>query len=246
MPNEHTNPKTNRPALKLSDTQLMLLSAAAQRDDLCLIPTSNLRGGAAHKVAEKLIAAGFVKEVLAKPGAPVWRRDEKNQPYALKLTAAGSEAIGVDQNECQEVAGELETARDADRLDPDPMTPRKGQALTTDAAQGSNREGDRAQPGGSEAPRASPRAGSKLAEVIDLLSREEGATIGELIAATSWLAHTTRAALTGLRKRGYEIERVRSDRITHYRISNAAPITRSTDGTANESGDGSTADYEAA
>jgi hypothetical protein len=79
MPNEHTNPKTNRPALKLSDTQLMLLSAAAQRDDLCLIPTSNLRGGAAHKVAEKLIAAGFVKEVLAKAGAPLWRRDEENR-----------------------------------------------------------------------------------------------------------------------------------------------------------------------
>jgi len=28
-----------------------------------------------------------------------------------------------------------------------------------------------------------------------------------LIAATDWLSHTTRAALTGLRKSGFEIER---------------------------------------
>jgi Protein of unknown function (DUF3489) len=52
-----------------------------------------------------------------------------------------------------------------------------------------------------ETPPAVPRAGSRLAEVIDLLSRDQGATIGELIAATNWLPHTTRAALAGLRVR---------------------------------------------
>ena len=50
---------------------------------------------------------------------------------------------------------------------------------------------------------SAPRGGSKLARVIALLERDHGATIAELIAATGWLAHTTRAALTGLRKRGY-------------------------------------------
>ena len=30
-------------------------------------------------------------------------------------------------------------------------------------------------------------------------------TLAELIAATGWLPHTTRAALTGLRKRGYAV-----------------------------------------
>jgi site-specific DNA recombinase len=37
-----------------------------------------------------------------------------------------------------------------------------------------------------------------------LLQRDCGATLEELIAATDWLPHTTRAALTGLRKRGYQ------------------------------------------
>ena len=49
---------------------------------------------------------------------------------------------------------------------------------------------------------------------------DHGATIEELIAATGWLAHTTRAALTGLRKRGYAVAIDRSDdnRGSFYRI----------------------------
>ena len=55
-----------------------------------------------------------------------------------------------------------------------------------------------------------PRHGSKLAEVIALLDREAGASITELTSATGWLPHTARAALTGLRKRGYAITRQRA------------------------------------
>src|SRR5208282_6685546 len=50
---------------------------------------------------------------------------------------------------------------------------------------------------------SAPRGGTKLAEVVELLQRDRGATIDELIDATGWLPHTTRAALTGLRKRGF-------------------------------------------
>ena len=47
----------------------------------------------------------------------------------------------------------------------------------------------------------SPRGGTKIAQVIELLQCGDGATLAELVAATGWLPHTTRAALTGLRKR---------------------------------------------
>lgn len=47
---------------------------------------------------------------------------------------------------------------------------------------------------------AASRGPSKIDGVIALLSREQGATLAELIEATGWLPHTTRAALTGLRK----------------------------------------------
>ena len=49
---------------------------------------------------------------------------------------------------------------------------------------------------------------------IALLERDHGATIAELIAATGWLAHTTRAALTGLRKRGYAVSIDRSEALS--------------------------------
>ena len=63
-----------------------------------------------------------------------------------------------------------------------------------------------------------PATGSKTNAVIALLERGEGATLAELIAATGWLPHTTRAALTGLRKKGHSIERNKRDDVTCYRI----------------------------
>jgi DNA-binding IclR family transcriptional regulator len=59
----------------------------------------------------------------------------------------------------------------------------------------------------------SPRSGTKIAEVIELLQREDGATLTELAVTTGWLTHTTRAALTGLRKRGYAIAADRTDKL---------------------------------
>jgi DNA-binding MarR family transcriptional regulator len=63
---------------------------------------------------------------------------------------------------------------------------------------------------------------TKQAQIITLLSRPAGATLGDLISATGWLPHTTRAALTGLRKKGYTLEKSRGeDGKTTYRISSA-------------------------
>lgn len=44
---------------------------------------------------------------------------------------------------------------------------------------------------------------SKTDLVLALLQRDEGATLDQLVAATDWLPHTTRAALTGLKKKGH-------------------------------------------
>ena len=52
-----------------------------------------------------------------------------------------------------------------------------------------------------------PRAGSKQAKLIGMLSRKSGVTLAKASEALSWQIHTTRATLTGLKKRGYVIER---------------------------------------
>jgi hypothetical protein len=154
-------------SIKLTDMQIVMLSAAAQRDDRCLLAPQTLKGSAAQKVALKLIGAGLAKEIKAKPEAPVWRRDEQGgQSYALKLTAAGARAT-------------VEATADV---------PAAAPSLSA------------------------PRGGTKLARVLQLLQRDCGATLEELIAATDWLPHTTRAALTGLRKRGYSVTIDRSDK----------------------------------
>ena len=81
-------------SIKFTDTQLVTLSAAAQREDRCIAAPPNLKGAAAQKFAAKLVAAGLVEEIKAKPGAHVWRRDDATgEAYALKLTAAGLKAI---------------------------------------------------------------------------------------------------------------------------------------------------------
>jgi hypothetical protein len=182
---------------KLTDTQLLMLSAATQRDDRCLVASANLKGGAVHKVAAKLIAAGLAKEVRAEAGTPVWRRDEQaGQSYSLKLTAAGVKAIAIDDgsspDEGTEDDGQCERAASTE-----PPIARLAWAPSA------------------------PRDGTKLAQVIELLQRDDGATIDDLTAATGWLAHTTRAALTGLRKRGYAVAIDRSDkeRGSIYRIN---------------------------
>ena len=71
-------------------------------------------------------------------------------------------------------------------------------------------------------PPPSPARASKVSAVIALLSRDDGATTGELIDATGWLPHSTRAALTGSRKKGHLIERSNRDDAACYRIVVAA------------------------
>jgi len=65
------------------------------------------------------------------------------------------------------------------------------------------------------------RGGSKIANVLALLRRSEGATLSELTEATGWLPHTTRAALTGLRKKGHEVVKAKRDEVTCYSIAGA-------------------------
>ncbi len=76
--------------IKLTETQLLMLGAAARRNDRCLVSAPNVKAAAAQKIAGKLIASGLVKEIKAKPGAPVWRRDdETGLTYVCFSTQAG-------------------------------------------------------------------------------------------------------------------------------------------------------------
>jgi hypothetical protein len=66
------------------------------------------------------------------------------------------------------------------------------------------------------------RTSTKTQQVIDMLSRDEGATLAEIVEATGWLKHTSSAALTGLRKKGHPITRDKRGEETCYFIRTAA------------------------
>jgi hypothetical protein len=128
-----------------------------------------------------------------KRNEPHWRVDENEHPIGLKLTRSGQRAIRVEEG------GETEEAparKGSKRAEKAPAQAQKGKAASD----------------------AGPREGTKKALVLSLLSRAQGATIDDLLSATGWLPHTTRAALTGLRKEGYEfVKRKNADGETVYR-----------------------------
>ena len=142
-------------SVKLTDAQLVMMSAAAQRKDRCLSATATIKGAALRKVGVKLAKLGLAREIEAKPGAPIWRRDDAGRGYALKLTVAGLKAIAVDEGP-------------QDAIEP-------GEAPQLQAKNGAGPD-----EGGHSARVAAPRDGSKLALVIELLRRADGATIVDL------------------------------------------------------------------
>lgn len=62
------------------------------------------------------------------------------------------------------------------------------------------------------------RTSSKQQRVIDMLSRDGGATLAEIVEATGWLKHSASAVLTGLRKKGHAITRAKRGEETCYYI----------------------------
>ena len=52
-----------------------------------------------------------------------------------------------------------------------------------------------------------PRAGTKQAKLVGMLSRKSGVTLTKASEALGWKKHTTSATITGLKKRGYLVKR---------------------------------------
>src|SRR4051794_32184281 len=180
---------------KLTDTQLIVLSKAAARDDGTAIMPEGLNKAAAVKVAASLVSRQLMREVRSKPNMPVWREDEEGRGTSLVITRQGREAIGIEHGESD--SSNLSSAAEDTGV----------QRRQRSSQKRLNRIDE-------------PRAGSKQAVIVTMLSRKSGATLEALVEATGWLPHTTRAALTGLRKRGYTVLLERQDsKPSLYRIA---------------------------
>lgn len=149
-----------------------------------------------------LLERCLLEEILATTQMPVWRRDGEDQAVALVITPTGLEAIGLGEDN-----GGI------------PVHP-----CDLTLAEGNREDGYDPDRKLRETRGPNPRAGSKQARVVALLSREGGASIEDLTAETDWLPHTVRAELTRLRKRGYRVEKTRVEgRAAVYRIIETEP-----------------------
>lgn len=162
--------------MALSDTQLVVLSAACQRPDRSVYPlTTKLPGGAAAKVLGSLLKQKLIKEVQAKREDTVWREDKKRGRLTLRATAAALKALGIDETSTE---GEAETSTDAEA-----KLARSGKS-------------------GKGKPKArGARADSKQAKLIAMLKTAKGATIDEIVKALDWQPHTVRGAIAGALKK---------------------------------------------
>lgn len=68
-------------------------------------------------------------------------------------------------------------------------------------------------------PAAAKPVETKKDSMLALLRRDGGATLDEVGKLTGWQPHSTRAMFTGLRKKGFALERTRTDGATSYAIT---------------------------
>ena len=198
---------------KLIDTQLVLLSNAAQREDRIVVPPGHLNGSVATKVLKPLLRSRFVEEVPAKNGYPIYRRDPDVGPIVLRVTDKGLSVIGIEPEEPTS-SGEAiqEAAKKRSRKAGKPKRKAVLKTATTTRA-----GGGMVKAGGSSAKQSKP--GAKQALLIEMLQAKRGANIDAIVKATGWLPHTGRAMISGLRKAGFKIEVARAEgQKTVYRI----------------------------
>ena len=188
---------------KLTDTQLVILSAAARCKDGTVLPlprSLKVKKAATTTVLKSLLKKGLVAERPAAADAAHWRETRDGGRTALAIAEVGLQAISV------EVDRKTSKQSSSTKAQPKQRS-RRAERKPRDA-----------KPNGKTPPPAA-RPGTKQALLIDLLKRKKGATIEAIVEALGWLPHTVRAALTRLRQQGFRIERVREDGASRYRIT---------------------------
>lgn len=191
---------SHSPLPRLTDTQLVTLSRAAQSSDARIALPDHLRGSAAVRVIQSLLLHGLIREV--EMPASIGLAERSSSP-CYTITARGLEAIGVEQ-----VDGPVESE---DTKIEDATLRSKEKALPAPASR---------QRATTSRPPKRERTHSKQAEVLALMNGEAGASIEAIMTATGWQAHTIRAVISGFRKRGLSVARTHDQTgVSRYRIA---------------------------
>lgn len=165
-----TKLKTTR--INLSDTQLVILSAAAKRSSNALLPfpkSLRAKDAALTKAIGKLERCGLIEERPSTANGAFWRRDGEDQPLGLFLTDAGLAAL-----DGPVILSEAAKAK----------TEKHGAGTSSSRTKQPTAGGTR-------------RPGSKQDKVLKLLRRKGGATLPDICSETGWQVHSARGFLSG-------------------------------------------------
>jgi hypothetical protein len=197
---------------KLSDTQLVILNAACQRDDRAVLPLPKSMGGdkpnlAAGNSIKSMLKHGLIEEVDAKPGEAVWRETGDGHGVTLVATDAALAALGIDTRP--------ETSEAAEPAKAVKVKQKKQSKPAKAGKRGKSQPQEKS-------PRAA-RAASKQAQLIAMLKRAKGASIDEIVETFAWQPHTVRGAIAGALKKklGLDVTSVKDDK--RGRVYNIAP-----------------------
>ena len=213
---------------QLSQTARAMLTTAVTHADR-LIQPPKLPAAAARQVVRSLLRNGLAVEIPATLGNAihVWRTSEDGTGLTLRATDQALAAMGDIAPAAASEPAPLVTSTQA-------VTECRSQAgcaatITSETEApllGTDTPVAKLDAPGIVAPAmatARPARVTKKAAISALLQRPQGVTMTELTAATGWLEHSVRAALTGLRKEGHEVTHTkRPDRGSTYAIAAAA------------------------
>ena len=202
-------PKSQPATAKLSDAQLVTLSAAAQRPDGSLLPLPDkleAKGAALNRVMiEILCKRKLAEEKQTESDAPEWRRDKEGHPLGLFITKSGLLALGINETD------ETRPSQAAASMPRQRKTAAKPRSRARKAPAAKSKE------------RAMPPQ-SKQEAVIEMLRRKTGVTIDDIVAETGWQRHSVRGFFAGLVKKKLKLplaSAVNKDGVRRYYI---API----------------------